>query len=354
MRLRQEHLRGQTFEAFRIKPPEKRRVKRWPLPLSPRDIAPKGLWLISCETADRLTTVVRANQRRMLRIRACVRKSRLQYGLICSALSFAVAGCSSMPPFNAPVNERTGYPTVSQVVDKIECEIAAAKADPTINSPWVKEHFARKDPPVAPFDQWIANASVALTVESTEGITPNGGLALSVIDPLKVAATSTFGFGGNPILYQQRQRKFTVNYSIDIAKIDPTHCANKKWHAYNLEGDLGLREQIYAGLHSIVQSQSDDFDTSSKTGSSPEAFGATISFDIFKGVSNLGPTWTLARFKGPTGGLGLLREDNDSVVISFVPPTKSKSDAKETARNYTSDLIQRSQLSAINNTLNRM
>jgi hypothetical protein len=297
-----------------------------------------------------------------MRLQTIASKSMARCGLIGSTLAFAVAGCSSMPPFDAPISDRTGYPTVSQVVDKIECEVAAARDDATINSQWVKEHLAKKNPPLLPFEDWSAAVSVGLTVNSTEGAFPNSsGLTLAFIDPLKLAGNS-FGFGANPVLYQSRQRIFALNYTIDIRDIDPSHCVNKKWHAFNLEGDLGLREQISAGLHSIVKGEADIFDTS-KTGNTPDSFGGTVSFDIFKGVESGGPVFTLTRFKGPVGGLGVLREDKHSVVITFAPPKKptgketvasNKENAKITARAATADLVQRSQLSAINSSLNKM
>jgi hypothetical protein len=275
-------------------------------------------------------------------------------------LALSAAGCSSMPPFDAPPDDRHGYPTVSQVVDKIDCEIAAAREDPEINTAWVKARLREKNPPLQPFDNWIASVNLGLTVESTEGITPNSsGLTLSVIEPLKLAQ-NTFGFGVNPVLYQSRQRIFQLIYTIDISKIKLDHCATKQWHDYNLEGDLGLKEQIFAGLHSIVRNQDDTF-SSTKTGSEPDSFGGTVSFDVYKGMTSAGPTFTLTRFKGATGGLGVVREDKHSVVITFVPQsingkgtnTGTPEAAKEAARFATSNLLERAQLSGIANATSR-
>jgi hypothetical protein len=55
-----------------------------------------------------------------------------------------------------------------------------------------------------------------------------------------------------------------------------------------------------------------------KTGTS-DNFGATASFDVYKGVTSLGPLWTLVHFKGPVGGLGYLRDDLHKVAITFQP-----------------------------------
>jgi hypothetical protein len=218
----------------------------------------------------------------------------------------------------------------------------------------VTERLGKKTPPLRPFKYWVANVSLGLTVTSTEGTFPNSsGLTLAVIDPLKLANNS-FGFGANPVLYQQRQRLFTLDYTVEIEKIDPSHCATKHWHAFNLEGDLGLRDQIYTGLHSIIRSEADELDTS-KTGSTPDSFGGTVSFEVFKGIESGGPVFTLTRFKGPTGGLGILREDKHSVAVTFVPVSTDTTNpkigttslAKNTASIATGQLVMRGQLNTI-------
>jgi hypothetical protein len=255
-----------------------------------------------------------------------------QFSFFGSAMALILAACGTAP-FDAPIDDRTGYPTVHQVVDKIQCEIAAARDDKLINSDWITKHLSEKNPPLMPFKNWVASVTVSLTVSDTEGISPASGLGLAVIDPLKLAGNS-FGFGGNVIFYQNRQRIFSEQYSLEIAKIDSLDCAKINWHPFNLEGDLGLRDQIYAGLHSIVRDEAGDFDTS-KNGTSADNFGATISFDVFKGLSSVGPTFTLTKFKGPTGGVGIQRDDMHKIVITFQPIAKGQpiTSAKTNAKN---------------------
>jgi hypothetical protein len=246
-------------------------------------------------------------------------------------LATVVSACSQAP-FDAP-EDRRGYPTVSGVVDKIECEILEASRDTTINGDWVKTHLAAKNPGLMPFEDWVAAVTITLTITDTEGLTPSsGGPSLAVIDPLKVAS-STFTFGANPVFYQQKTRTFSEQYTTEISRIDPRRC-NHKWNsAFNLEGDLGIRDNVYLGLHSITTDQADNF-VAPSGGTSPDNFTATIEFDIYKGISNLGPTFSISRFKGPTGGLGYVREDLHKVVITF--------QAQERPSSATSKLMQQS------------
>jgi hypothetical protein len=236
--------------------------------------------------------------------------------LALSALSFATAGCA-VAPFDAPIG-KVGYPRVNQILDRIQCEIAEARDSPTINSYKVKERMRQQN--LQPFDKWVASVILTLTVNDTEGLSPStSGLTLAVIDPLKLTNNS-FGFGGSVILYQQRARTFTQQYSLQIDSIPINEtCENieKKWHDFNLEGDLGLREQIYTGLHAFDKSEEGEYDVTQKAGS-PDGFGATVSFDIYKGLGSVGPTWTLVRFK-TTGGVGVQRDDLHKIAITFVP-----------------------------------
>jgi hypothetical protein len=297
--------------------------------------------------------------------------------LALSALSFAVAGCA-VAPFDAPVGEKYGYPKVNQVLDKIQCEIAEARDDPIINSHNVEVRLHKEN--LKPFGQWVANIILTLTVNDTEGLMPtNSGLALSVIDPLKVANTS-FGFGGSVILYQQRSRTFTETYSLQIESIPPETCATirRRWHNFNLEGDLGLRELIYTGLHSFDKSDvatfessqtgfasdgsSDDSDDGTQKAGSQDGFGGTVSFDIFKGLSGVGPTWTLVKAK-TSGGVGLQRDDLHKIVITFVPvalsvksnqaQTPYVGDAKAFARTINAELANRAVLNSIVQAINK-
>lgn len=242
-----------------------------------------------------------------------------QRGSVCVALLFGLGGCSSMPAFEAPLSKE-GYPTVGHVIKKIECEIAQARDAPENTNPkfiyYLNNTLNLKD-----FSQWAASVTLSLTISDTEGLSPTGGLALAYLDPLKLAGTS-FSFGGNALLYQQRQRIFTQTYTINIASLSIRTCDyfNGKVPDINLAGDLGLKDQIDMGLHAFHRDNTSDYsptDTANK--GATDTFGATVSFDVFKGMTSVGPTWTLVHFKGPGGGLGYQRDDLDKIAITFAP-----------------------------------
>ena len=229
--------------------------------------------------------------------------------------ALGLAGCASTADFDAPDDGKG--PTVSQIIDKIQCEIAEAKKEN--DDPQLNDFFHHMG--IESFDQWVAAATLTLTVSDTEGLTPTSGLPLSYISPLKHAATS-FMFGGSPLLYQSRTHTYSQNYSIAMADIPPDlTCAGlkEKWHDFNLEGDLGLREQIYMGLHSFHADLGAKYKPNSIASPNSDSFGATVSFDVYKGVTSLGPMWTLVHFKGPGGGLGFQRDDLHKIIITFAP-----------------------------------
>ncbi|HEY2528032.1 MAG TPA: hypothetical protein VGJ20_08815 [Xanthobacteraceae bacterium] len=222
-----------------------------------------------------------------------------------------------MPPFIVPDDSEHG-PTVAQVVDKIECEIAEARNEADGDAQLVKSLNALD---LAEFGQWAASTTMSLTVNDTGGLSPNGGLAFSYLNPLKTASQS-FAFGGDALFYQQRQRIFTQTYTVNISKLPANEtCASveQKWNKLNLSGDLGLGAQIHLGLYAFVSSHGSSYIPASVKTGSPDSFGATASFDVFKGVTSLGPTWTLTHFKGVAGGLGYQRDDLNKIAITFAP-----------------------------------
>lgn len=239
----------------------------------------------------------------------------LRGALLLFLFGVAVSGCSSVPPFDAP-EDLTGVPTVSQVIDKINCEILEARDDPANDNKQFNQ-FLIETLRIQEFKYWQASVTLTLTVNDTVGLYPSStGVTLSYIDPLRIAGTS-FMFSGSVMLYQSRARTYTQQYSIDISKINPENCG-KDWHRrFNLEGDLGIRDQIAMGLHSFEQTERGAmFGTSAK---SPDNIGGTVSFHIYKGVTGLGPNWTIVHFKGPVGGVGYNRDDLHQIAFTIVP-----------------------------------
>jgi hypothetical protein len=253
----------------------------------------------------------------------------VRYSLICSALALNLAACGTAP-FDAPLDER-GRPTVNQIIDRVDCEIYTAFGN------------SNNEAAAKALGTWVAAVEITLTVSDTEGLTPSGGLALAFSEPLKTTGTS-FGFGGSPVLYQTRTRTYDQKYTITNVRLIKPEICSKWWHAdFNLEGDLGLADQIYAGLHSVKNVGSVPYNTNT-------GFGATVSFDISKGVSGVGPTWTLVRFKDAAGGLGLSRDDTHKVAITFTPSSAPPLGPAQTTNIY---VVQQQLLNAISQTINR-
>lgn len=136
-----------------------------------------------------------------------------------------LAGCASMPPFDAPVTT-AGEPTVADVIAKIECEVAQARYAPENNSPRFRSYL-HKTLNIADFSQWAASVTVSVTVNDTAGLTPTTGLTLAYINPLSVSGTS-FAFNATPVLYQNRQRIFTQTYTLDMASLTTKTCERSR------------------------------------------------------------------------------------------------------------------------------
>lgn len=246
--------------------------------------------------------------------------------LFCSVVSLILAACSSTPDFDISREQTAGSsnpddasrPTVSHIVRKIECEIYLARQD-----------FVNRNVNGIPeFDRWVGNVLLTLQVDDTAGLTPiSSGLPLAFINPLSVSGTS-FAFGVNLNLYQTRSRTYSQQYTIYVKDIKKDSCEDRRV-AVNLEGDLGLKDNIYMGIHSFSDGEGSRYKVSE---SKPDSFGGTVSFLVSKGITNLGPLWTLRLFKGPgPGGLGYNRMDTNKIVFTFVPP-KTGVQRKATAR----------------------
>jgi hypothetical protein len=243
-----------------------------------------------------------------------------------------LAACSSVPGFDVPETP-SGAPTVYDVIAKIECEVAQARDE---NSSADFNNYLQTQLSLAPFSKWAASVTISLTVNDTGGFNSSSGLTLSYLRPLANPATQ-FAFDGSLQLYQNRSRIFTQTYTLDISKASVNVC--KRFDGtlarINIAGDLGLRDQIHMGLHAfrrddasdywqgspLNQNKGDPTDDNPGAGGAPDSFGATASFDVFKGATGVGPVWTFSRFVGPTGGVGYLRDDLNKVVITFVPVT---------------------------------
>ena len=251
------------------------------------------------------------------------------------AAALALSGCAGVPQVGLDMKSAaaTGIPqsvTVSDIMDEVACELVASKAlaGETVNH----RHF-------------IATANLLLQVDESAGVTPN----LNSISPYAVSGTNlTTSLGAE--LTSTKQRTFSSTFVIDVSALqdaahggfDPkTACrsvttatsatatrASPGNGATRLEGDLGLEDIINTGVqsfetrHYVVDWDEENSDLGSDQKNTP-SFGSTIQFTLRKSISNLGPTWTLRRFKGPGGGnAGLVNgshTDTNKLVITFAP-----------------------------------
>jgi hypothetical protein len=155
------------------------------------------------------------------------------------------------------------------------------------------------------------DVEVALSLEVNE----TGGLApsLTYVNPL--AGATSFMFGGTATLSEARDHNFTENIQLSVRNIYTEWKNNKNAHDCpagdtNLSGDLGIRE--YVAMAALTP----DLDAK-QTISGKGVFGGSMQFLVTKGVSALGPTWSLVHFKGP-GGLGSLsRVNTDKITLAF-------------------------------------
>ena len=248
-------------------------------------------------------------------------------------LSLVIAGCGSVPSFdNLNGKPITASPKVADLVTHIQCEILRVKQ---------QDGFAKLDT-----QRYVAFAQLTVDVTNLEGTAPS----LNFIHPYLAAMSNlTYSIGGQ--FTGTQHRNMTQAFSIDLhATPDTSRCPNPNKEGSRLAGDLGLEAIIRDGLEN---SEDAKFVFKPPGGISAgvnqttvPVFGSTVDFTIVYGLSNVGPTWTLTRFKGPGGGSGgagasgggtasgsagmsggggsqglltLTRTNKDTLIISFAP-----------------------------------
>jgi len=255
----------------------------------------------------------------------------LKSGLAC-LLTLSLSNCASLPKFGP--EGRAGAaalpPKVSDITDKIQCEIIEAL------------HRAKYegDPVLMPLAVFPHAVSVNLTLEvtNTESVNPS----LSYIHPDSIAGTNfTALLGGQRMGTQDRIFTETFTLIFDLGDETPEKwqaCSQKKAVAgAGLRGDLGIQEVIASGLRyeaadsdayklRVLGLSSDDAQDPLTSGAAlAPSFASTIDFTIVYGVTG-GPNWTLTHFTGPSsaGFLGANRTRKDSLIVSFARVVSSR------------------------------
>lgn len=211
------------------------------------------------------------------------------------AALLGLGGCSTIvPSFDLP-KDQDGVPTVSSIVDRIECELASMLIDDTYA---YRQYFSMGD--------FVAAFQLDLSV------TDSGGLA-----PSFAYLDGPFSFGAGATLSQSREQNYTQLMFISMRELardvdaNPEIARCSKKYDTNLSGDLGLRTAVDLALSSRYLSNE------TKLSGTNGVFGGRINFVVTKSLNSVGPTWTLRHFRGP-GGLASLSEVNtDKIVFAF-------------------------------------
>ena len=218
-------------------------------------------------------------------------------------LTSSLLGACGVPRYDVPYNPTNGLPTVTTIIQRIQCELRELVVSPTYGRLLLNQDF---------------DILVALSVEVNDsgGLTPS----LAYLNP-----PASFTFSASATLSGSRDHTFTENLQFSARQI------YTDWYSYQLAVQAGLNTEELgltayecpqadtnlAGQLGIVDfvamaSRSDNLNTSSD-----KVFGGTISFIVTKNVNAAGPTWSLVHFKGPGGLIGVSQINTDKIVLSF-------------------------------------
>jgi uncharacterized membrane protein YgcG len=206
-------------------------------------------------------------------------------------------------------------PTLEDLLAKLQCEIYFS-----IHGGGPDGNPALTEASMISTDAYVATAILTADIQSNDGI--NASLSFltpkiySISEPATgAAAVSTMynltkTIGGQWSGMQHKQ--YTQTFSMDLERANenfPDACKDNN----KLKGSLRIREIMEAGLHyghanplgvfDMPQAACDDQGLGNISDSARPVFGSTIDFTIVLGL-NGGPSWTLERFKGPSGGGG--------------------------------------------------
>lgn len=230
----------------------------------------------------------------------------VQTGLILCALSF-LSGCGSLPPLDLAAHDgpETHTPTVKEVVEHIQCEMATAM-DRVAEYPVLEK---------LRYYRYVASAT--LTVDAVHNQDFNAAFGFPV--PLSPTTSRSMALGG--VFSGQQHRQITVNFSVDVVKL-AEHKASCGEHT-SIKGDLALLGIMYDGVSTVTETNTKyahiKQDDKKPVPQGYGVFTSVVDFTITGGL-NGGPNWTLTKFKGPGDKLlGFKRTAYDKLLISFAP-----------------------------------
>lgn len=235
----------------------------------------------------------------------------------------APVGCSlllgcAVPSFDVP-RDNYGQPTVTTIVQRIQCEIRDMVRDD------------RPGDPASFHRLFLMNGDYDVLVALSLEVTDTGGLAPTVSYVTPLTAVTTWTFGATGTLSEARDHTFTENIEISTRQIYsdwkyggiPHDCP--VFASTNLAGELGLKDFV------SMATSSPDLDETLQGGEKTGVFGGTIQFLVTKSLSATGPSWQLVRFKN-LAALGSLSEVNtDKITVAF---SQGSNKGKRLARIY--------------------
>jgi hypothetical protein len=253
----------------------------------------------------------------------------------CLGVGFIV-GCTSLPELGSGSGPDALSPKVSDITDKIQCELISAlhaakyDQDSTFRALAVYKH--------------VVSVNLTLEVTNAESVNPS----LSYIKPYATMGTSF----STPVGAQwtgTQDRNYNQTFTLIFGLGDETPevmqaCEHVKANG-SLRGELGIKDIIASGLRFeaadsaafklkvLGLSKNDPPDALTGSASLAPSFGSTVDFQVVYGVSG-GPLWTLTHFTGPGATLGAYtRTLKDTLQLSFarVAPTNSGEDADRDA-----------------------
>lgn len=284
------------------------------------------------------------------------------------ALLFAsifLAGCASTPSFESWNNlprsassglqpDPAGVPTVSDVVDKIQCELLETVQDPNAAFAPLRE------------DAYVADLVFTLQVTDNDAVNPS----LSYITPFTAVASTSRNLGINGQYSVQSDRIITLSVLLDL---DAEHLQQTrlkdcdslgKSTGSGFRGGLRLKEILLEGLRHRVDNDflfplvsdppSAKIDNVQALGyqSLVPTFGSTIDFTVTYGVGG-GPNWTLAHFAGPTGSSGSLlsysHTGKNTLVLTFSSAGPRHPPVLPVPEGQTAESAKRASISAVVN-----
>lgn len=241
---------------------------------------------------------------------------------ISNVLVFAaiLQGCATVvPSFDVPYSS-DGTPSTRSITNKIRCELFELVRDDLTE----EDKYKYRD--------LIVRSDYESAMLLSLDVTDTGNLEPSLNFP-----SGTFAFNVGLKFNQSREDNLSISlrYSMRELAYIWAHLDNSQREKIlndcsavdtNLSGNLGLKSRITAAIETSNRKLIRE-----ATPTSGE-FSGTINFNVIKSIENVGPTWTLVRFKGPGNLATLTESNNDKLTFGFAegPGAGSKFDPNKT------------------------